>query len=91
MKSVLTIIAVLGLMSTSQQFLKKQNATIEEREMIDSPMTDDNNGVQSNQNVNNQPIIGILTQPSSWPKIYNETEYSYIASSYVKFAESGGA
>lgn len=33
----------------------------------------------------------MLTQPSSWPKIYNETEYSYIASSYVKFLESSGA
>lgn len=43
--------------------------------------------------LNNAPIIGILAQEMSyhlntkWPGVYN----SYIAASYVKFVEGGGA
>lgn len=38
--------------------------------------------------LNERPIIGILTEPLGSLSAYNQT---YIASSYVKFAESGGA
>lgn len=40
---------------------------------------------------NTRPIIGILSQPSSWPKIFDPDEFSYIAASYVKFLEAAGA
>lgn len=42
---------------------------------------------------NDEPVIGVLTQEipnfleSKWPGVYG----SYIASSYIKFAEGGGA
>jgi len=41
--------------------------------------------------LNTRPIIGILTQPSSWPTMYDPEEYSYIATSYVRYLESAGA
>jgi gamma-glutamyl hydrolase len=41
--------------------------------------------------INNQPIIGVLTQPSAWPKIYDPSEFSYLAASYIKFLEQSGA
>lgn len=37
------------------------------------------------------PIIGVLTQPSSWVSLYDPLEYSYIAASYVKALEAAGA
>lgn len=37
------------------------------------------------------PIIGVLTQPSSWLSLYDPLEYSYIAASYVKALEAAGA
>jgi len=40
---------------------------------------------------NYRPIIGIVTTPSEYPDVYNPQNYSYLASSYVKFVESGGA
>jgi len=40
---------------------------------------------------NKKPVIGILTQPSSWVNIYDSEDYSYLASSYVKSLESAGA
>lgn len=40
--------------------------------------------------VNNRPIVGILTQPSAWPHLYNPEEYSYMATSYVRFLEESG-
>ena len=40
--------------------------------------------------VNNRPIVGILTQPSAWPHLYNPEEYSYLATSYVRFLEESG-
>lgn len=43
------------------------------------------------QNINLNPVIGILTTPTSegWP--FPSTVYSYIAASYVHFIESAGA
>jgi gamma-glutamyl hydrolase len=46
---------------------------------------------QSNQTLNLRPIIGILTLPSEFPDVYNPANYSYLAASYVKFVEAGGA
>lgn len=42
-------------------------------------------------NLNYRPVIGILTQPSAWPKFFDSEDFSYIAASYVKFLESAGA
>jgi len=36
-------------------------------------------------------VIGILTQPSAWPKLYNPSDFSYLSSSYVKLLEQSGA
>ncbi len=41
--------------------------------------------------LNDQPIIGVLTQPSGFPKSHPPDEYSYIASAYIKYLESAGA
>ncbi|KAL0289556.1 UNVERIFIED_CONTAM: Gamma-glutamyl hydrolase 2 [Sesamum calycinum] len=43
--------------------------------------------------VNYRPIIGILSHPETAPpgRLNNATNASYIAASYVKFVESGGA
>ena len=41
--------------------------------------------------LNERPIIGVFAQPSDYPKLYPTDQYSYIASSYVKFIESAGA
>lgn len=38
---------------------------------------------------NDRPIIGIVTQASEWH--WPHQDESYIAASYVKFAESSGA
>lgn len=35
------------------------------------------------------PVVGILTQPT--PRMGNGTEQLYIAASYVKYVEAGGA
>ena len=43
------------------------------------------------QDVNNYPLVGILTIPGEGWNGYNSTEWSYFASSYVKFLESAGA
>lgn len=40
---------------------------------------------------NSRPVIGVLAQPSDFPDLYPSDEYSYIASSYIKFVESSGA
>ena len=40
---------------------------------------------------NDQPIIGVLSQPSGFPKSHPPDEYSYIASAYVQYLESAGA
>jgi len=37
------------------------------------------------------PLIGILTQPSSWVSLYDSGEFSYIAASYIKAIEASGA
>lgn len=42
-------------------------------------------------NLNNNPIIGVITQPSSWVSLYDPKDYSYIAASYIKALESSGA
>ncbi|KHN36905.1 Gamma-glutamyl hydrolase [Glycine soja] len=48
-------------------------------------------------NLNYKPVIGILTHPGDAPddgasgRLSNATGVSYIAASYVKFVESGGA
>jgi len=44
--------------------------------------------------LNDQPIIGVLTQEFSYTyleKKYPDQFHSYIAASYVKFVEGGGA
>jgi hypothetical protein len=44
--------------------------------------------------INEEPIIGILTQEMSYyldAKYPDENYHSYIAASYVKFVEGGGA
>ena len=40
---------------------------------------------------NERPIIGVFAQPSDYPKQYPTENYSYIATSYIKFIESAGA
>ena len=45
----------------------------------------------SEKRQNSAPIIGILTQPSSWVSLYDAKEFSYIAASYVKALEAAGA
>ena len=40
---------------------------------------------------NSAPLIGILTQPSSWVSLYDSNDFSYIAASYVKALEAAGA
>ena len=40
---------------------------------------------------NHKPIVGILSQPSDFNETHPTDNYSYIASSYVKFVESSGA
>ena len=35
---------------------------------------------------NTRPIVGMFTQPSEWDQ-YPKSNYTYIASSYVKFIE----
>ena len=40
---------------------------------------------------NNRPLIGILTQPSAWPKFFDPDDFSYIAASYVKYLEAAVA
>lgn len=42
---------------------------------------------------NNAPIIGVLAQETSWKmeQIWPNKFNSYIAASYVKFVEGGGA
>ena len=37
-----------------------------------------------------KPVVGVVTQPSSWPKAYDPKEFSYIAASYIKYLESSG-
>ncbi|CAD8060334.1 unnamed protein product [Paramecium sonneborni] len=37
-----------------------------------------------------QPVVGVFTQPSTFSE-YSRDNYTYIAASYVKFLESGGA
>lgn len=41
--------------------------------------------------INDRPIIGILTIPSTADPKYPPSEYSYFGASYVKFIESAGA
>ncbi|CAD8141127.1 unnamed protein product [Paramecium octaurelia] len=49
------------------------------------------NQLQStSQQLQEQPVIGIFTQPSTFAE-YASQNYTYIAASYVKFLESGGA
>jgi gamma-glutamyl hydrolase len=44
------------------------------------------------QTLNNQPVIGVFTQPSSYSAYgYPSSEYSYIAGSYIHHLESSGA
>lgn len=38
-----------------------------------------------------KPIIGILAQEIVWPLHYRWPEIRYIAASYAKFVEGGGA
>lgn len=45
----------------------------------------------SEKKANSAPIIGILTQPSSWVSLYDANDFSYIAASYVKALEAAGA
>ena len=45
----------------------------------------------SSNTSNHRPIIGILAQPSDFNATHPTDNYSYIASSYVKFVESSGA
>ena len=40
---------------------------------------------------NERPLIGVFAQPSDFSKQYPTNNYSYIASSYIKFIESAGA
>lgn len=42
-------------------------------------------------NLNDSPIIGIMTVPSESPHQYPPDQYSYFDASYVKILESGGA
>lgn len=48
----------------------------------------------NNQKIqNNAPIIGIVAQETSWEvnHVWPDTYNSYIAASYIKFVEGGGA
>ena len=45
----------------------------------------------SEKKQNYAPIIGILTQPSSWVSLYDANDFTYIAASYVKALEAAGA
>lgn len=40
---------------------------------------------------NTKPVIGVLSQPSAWPKLFDPDDFSYIAASYVKYLEAAGA
>ena len=40
--------------------------------------------------INEEPVIGIFTQPSTFAE-YPSENYTYVAASYVKLLESGGA
>ncbi len=40
--------------------------------------------------MNHKPIIGIFTQPSEASE-YSSYDYSYIASNYVEYFQTGGA
>lgn len=44
-------------------------------------------------NLNHRPVIGILSHPGDGAsgRLSNDTTSTYIAASYVKFAEAGGA
>ena len=44
-------------------------------------------------NLNYRPVIGILSHPGDGAsgRLTNDTSSTYIAASYVKFAEAGGA
>lgn len=46
-----------------------------------------------NPNLNYKPVIGILSHPGDGAsgRLNNDTNASYIAASYVKLAEAGGA
>lgn len=58
-----------------------------------SIINSDANNIFNTPTVNNEPIIGILAQEMSYyleSKFPNEYD-SYIAASYVKFVEGGGA
>ena len=46
---------------------------------------------QTTSQLNLRPIIGIVTLPSQYSPLYPSSNYSYLASSYVKFIEAGGA
>jgi hypothetical protein len=41
--------------------------------------------------MNERPIIGIVSQPSSWINMYDPDDFSYIASSYVQSIQGAGA
>lgn len=51
--------------------------------------TGDNQECGQQQQLNDRPIIGILSQ--EWGKDKKNAKFSYIAASYVKFVESAGA
>lgn len=45
----------------------------------------------SKHKVNERPIIGIITQPGMKEDTFIPKNHTYIAASYVKFVEGGGA
>ena len=59
----------------------------EDLDVLEITEDDDNHHLS----LNNRPIIGVLTQPSAWPKFFDTEDFSYIAASYVKFLEAAGA
>jgi gamma-glutamyl hydrolase len=50
-----------------------------------------NSRADSDRPLNNRPIVGILTQAGLDEDKFVPKDGTYIASSYIKFVESGGA
>ena len=67
--------------------LERKLRHTEELEILE--ITEDNDFIRPMPN--NRPLIGVLTQPSAWPKFFDPDDFSYIAASYVKYLEAAGA